>query len=56
MIKNPDLSEVVIQLKELMKEVCTGYVDDDTEHYLFEAILEAYYGKDVWEWYNNKIK
>jgi len=56
LIKNPDLSGVIEQVKEYMKEVSKGYVDDDTEHYLFEAVLEAFYGENVWEWHNKKIK
>lgn len=30
-----------------------GYVDDDMEHYIKEAVLEAVFGEDVWKWINS---
>lgn len=33
-----------------------GYVDSDDEHYIFEAAMEAVYGKDVWKYINKKLK
>jgi hypothetical protein len=32
-----------------------GYAPKDFEHYIFEAAMEAVYGKDVWDWYNPLI-
>ncbi|MEK6881970.1 MAG: hypothetical protein AABY22_20295 [Nanoarchaeota archaeon] len=29
------------------------YVDEDTEHYIFEVAMEAVFGKEVWKWINN---
>ena len=29
-----------------------GYVDDDYDEYIYEAALEAIYGKDVFKWIN----
>jgi len=28
--------------------------DDDFEHYVYEAAIEAVYGKDFWKWYNKQ--
>jgi flagellar biosynthesis chaperone FliJ len=44
--------------------ICTEYVEtgdynnerDDLEHYIFETALEMVYGKEVWNYINNKIK
>lgn len=27
-----------------------GYVDEDHDHWIFEAAMEAVYGKGIWEW------
>lgn len=32
-----------------------GWADDDTTHYIFEAAMEAVFGKDVWIWVNSKL-
>lgn len=34
----------------------TGYPLKDFKQYCFESMLELYYGKNIWEWYNNNIK
>lgn len=31
-----------------------GFVDEDLDHAVFEAALEAVYGPDVWHWWNAK--
>jgi hypothetical protein len=41
-------------IDELAKE--EGYVDEDLEHYIFEAAMEACFGKDVWKWINARMK
>ena len=28
----------------------------DTERYVFEAVIQAVYGKDVWEWINKRLQ
>lgn len=27
----------------------------DREHYIFEAAMEAFYGRNVWKWINSKL-
>ena len=49
---NPDFSDVVDAAKSYIVEVQAGVVDDDTEHYIFEAVMEAVYGEKVWDWIN----
>lgn len=45
----------------ILKTLCREYVetdpdelDDDLEHYIFEAAIETIYGKDVWKFINSK--
>lgn len=34
-----------------------GYLPKDFEHYLYEMALEAVYGKEIWEWWNeNRVE
>ena len=32
------------------------YVDDDLEHYIFEAAMELAFGKGVWKWINARLR
>jgi hypothetical protein len=32
------------------ESVRNGYVDDDLEHYVFEAAMTAVFGQRYWEW------
>jgi len=38
------------QLNEALKE---DYLDDNLLHHVFEATIEAIYGKEFWGWFNN---
>jgi len=33
----------------------SGLDRQNIEHYLFDAVIEAVYGKDVWPWINSRI-
>ena len=48
--KTPDLNEVMRQLESYLDEEESGYVDDDTDHYIMEALLEAFYGHEIFEY------
>ena len=37
----------------MMKTECC--MPKDFEHYIFEAVMEAVYGKNVWKWYNKLL-
>jgi len=37
-----------------IEEVKTGEVDENLEHYIYEAAMEAIYGPDVWKWVNEQ--
>lgn len=57
----PDLLDVprIEQLQEIVKEHIeylseTGRLPKDGEHWVFEAAVEAFYGGDIWVWYNGR--
>lgn len=33
-----------------------GELDGDDEHYIYEAVMEAYYGKGIWEFINDRTQ
>ena len=37
-------------------EIENGEIDRGTEHYIYEAAMEAVFGKDVWQWVNRNLK
>jgi hypothetical protein len=54
-LPEPDFSNVVKQCAEYIKQLSAdGYYDDDTKQYIFEAAVEAVYGRDVWDWVREK--
>lgn len=52
-----DWSEVIRIAKELVDDVVTDkyHSDNDDEHYIYEAAMEAIYGKDFWDWWNKNV-
>lgn len=64
---NDDLMDVPQQLENIditaLKRLCqehiddfnTGNEDDDDEHYIYEAAMEAVFGKNVWKWINSRV-
>lgn len=50
--ENIDWSNVIIEAEDHIRRVFSGErVHEDEDHYLFEALLEAMYGKDIFEKY-----
>jgi hypothetical protein len=58
---------IAIELTEwdMVMNGCINYIEalksgnhhtDDIEHYIFERALEAIFGKDVWEWVNERLR
>lgn len=53
---NPDWTTVKKYIKAGMDHLeREGGEDKDFEHYVFEAVMEAMYGPDVWDWYNQRL-
>jgi len=58
-VDKPDWAPVIEQAKEYMESVCSGdyeYDWDDIEHYIFESVMEAVYGDDFFERFNNNTE
>lgn len=52
-----DLSKVKEVCEEAMERLeLSGDEPKDIENYVYEAIMEALYGPDVWEWINDKLE
>lgn len=55
MLKNnvlyePELASLKSLVEDYVKErQANGYVHDDFEHYIFEEVLELFYGKDIFK-------
>ena len=47
-----DWSEVIKLAKENLDEI--ENIDDDTKHYIYEAVMTSIYGKDVWKFINER--
>jgi hypothetical protein len=47
-----DFSQVKKACEVHIQEIADGKVDTDAEHWIYEAAMEAVYGKDVWDWVN----
>lgn len=56
-LENPDMDRVVEFAKKLINEMAADdYNDDnDNEHWAYETVMEAVYGKSVWDWINKNI-
>lgn len=48
-----DLTALRAALEAHIEEIATDGSDTDTPHYIFEAALEAFYGKEIWSWVNS---
>jgi hypothetical protein len=53
----PDWRQVEANCKAAMDMVeGKGYMKEDMLQYIFEAVMTAIYGKDVWKWWREKEK
>jgi hypothetical protein len=55
-IEEPSLSALKKACKEYIDSLADGEYDREDEHYIYEAAMEAMYGKEVWEYINSKLK
>jgi hypothetical protein len=51
-LASPNFDNVLRLAKETVQEHAKGRDDDDRAHWCFEAVLEAVYGKGIWDWWN----
>lgn len=56
-LKKPDFSALVKMIAEETERAKTEddyYEDDDFQHYVYEAAMEAVYGPAYWPWKNSR--
>ena len=54
MLKPGALDKIVKSCESYLDEVESGEVNDDSEQYLFEDLLNTVYGSKVWTWINSR--
>ena len=55
MFPEEQFARVMAIAEGYMNDVEDGnYIDEDTTHYLFEEVLKALYGDDVFKWINER--
>jgi hypothetical protein len=50
-----DLSELREVCQQHIDEIEGNEEDEDTAHYIYEAAMEAVFGKEVWGYINSKV-
>lgn len=55
-IEKPDFDRILASAEKHIEYLASDdYCDDnEEEHYIYEDVMEAIYGKDVWDWINNR--
>jgi hypothetical protein len=54
-LDNPDFSKLIETVTSIVEAaVKQQYFDSDVKHYIYEAAIEAVYGKEFWEWRRNQ--
>lgn len=52
-LKKPDFSKLEKMVTSVVKQRSEGERRrSDSDHYVFEAAMEAIYGKAIWKWWN----
>lgn len=52
-----DVNSIIEFAKSVTDQVRRDkYANEDNDHYAFETIMKAVYGKDYFEWYNRQVK
>jgi len=56
-VKLPDLTELRGACQSYIDELAGGKnADSDSTEYIFEAAMETLYGKDIFNWINERLK
>jgi hypothetical protein len=53
-LAKPNYDDLMKSVEDYLDDVEAGTVDDDSQHYLYETLLEAFYGNDIWKWINTQ--
>jgi hypothetical protein len=54
MLQYPLDKDLKQQVEDYVEEKHCKHEDCDCRHYIYEAAIEAYYGKGIWKWLNSK--
>lgn len=54
---NIDWVPVKVFASSIINDIADGsyHEDDDNEQYLYETVIESIYGKEIWDWMNERI-
>jgi hypothetical protein len=56
-LETPDFTYLSEIAQSYIREIVdTGFTDEDTEHWFFEAVMESVYGNKVFEWINKNSR
>lgn len=57
-LPSPDFSELIKLCQEHIDFLASDdyYADNDNKQYIYEAAIEAVFGKNVWKWINRRMK
>ena len=56
LVPKPDIKALREQCVSFVQATAqNGLLSKDADHYLFEALMETFYGKDFWDWYNEVV-
>mgnify|MGYP003555237604 CR=1 FL=1 len=56
-LDNPNFGYLVSLAMEHISDLDKdGFADEESDHWFYEAVMEAVYGKDVWAWINANSK
>lgn len=54
-LAKPDFNHISNMCEEHLYQLAQGYEDDgEFKQWLYEAVLEAVFGDDIWHWVNNQ--
>jgi hypothetical protein len=51
-----DYEGLVKQCEAYIEELANYSYDEDAKQYIYEAAIEAIYGKGVWKWINSRVR
>ena len=56
-VTNPDFTAVINLAQEIVNTLANeGYEMKDQDHWCFEAVLNAVFGKNIWDWWNARLE
>lgn len=51
MLEIPDYAAIRNSARGVVDEIIqTGRMDEDTIHYMYETVMTAFYGNEIWKW------